>query len=114
MRFMIKLLYILPFISFAQTWVMHDNHKLLENKTYVVDSIIGNGNTLYFQCGSALKINLYVVNVKFATMRNLDSNCEKTNEVKIAPRAYVDNVRYPLKCIIINGGKIKPRLWQKD
>lgn len=113
MRFMIKLLYILPFISFAQTWVMHDNHKLLENKTYIVDSIIGNGNTLYFQCGSALKINKYVVDVKFALMRNNNGNdCPKSNHIKIAPRVYADNVRYPFKCIIINGGNIKPRLRQ--
>lgn len=107
---MIKLLYILPFISFGQTWTMTDNHKLLENQTYVIDSIIGNGNTLYFQCGSALKINKYAVNVNFATMRNINSDCERTNELKITPSAYIDNVRYPIKCFILNGGKVKPRI----
>ena len=103
------LIYILPFITFGQTWVMTDNHKLLENRTYVVDSIIGNGQTLYFQCGSALKINKYVVDVKFATMRNVNSRCEPTNQVKINQSAYADNVRYPDKCIIINNGKVKPK-----
>lgn len=101
MLFMIKLLYILPFLSFPQTWVMQYDHKLLPQQEYVVDSIIGNGKTLYLQCGSKLTIKKYAERVKFATMRYNYERCKPFNVIRVGKNIKAVKVVYPKKCIKI-------------
>jgi hypothetical protein len=103
---MIKLIYILPFLSFAQTWVMQHDHKLLPQKEYLVDSIIGNGHTLYLQCGSTLTINKYAERVKFATMRFTYERCRPNNTISLGKGFKAVKVVYSKKCITFKPSKI--------
>lgn len=86
----------------CQTWNMFDNHKLLPNRHYVIDSLIGNGNTLYLQCGSELTVRKYLERVKFATMRNVHERCSPINKINITKKTVAVKVVYPKKCITIN------------
>jgi hypothetical protein len=104
---MIKLLlYILPFMSVAQTWTMQHDHKLLPQKHYVVDSIIGNGRTLYLQCNSTLHIKHYAEHVKFATMRFTYERCRPNNTISLGKGFKAVKVVYSKKCITFKPSKI--------
>ena len=100
---MIKLIYILPFLSFAQTWVMQYDHKLLPDTNYVIDSIIGNGHTFYLACNATLTIKKYAENVKFGTIRYQSDNCENFNYIYITKKTELLKVRFPKSCIRIKG-----------
>jgi hypothetical protein len=98
---MIKLIYILPFLSFAQTWVMQYDHKLLPDTNYVIDSIIGNGHTFYLACNATLIIKKYAENVKFGTIRYTYERCKPFNVIKVSKNIKAIKVVYPKKCIRI-------------
>ena len=101
------LIFLLPFISFGQTWVMEADHKLLPYRAYEIDSIVGNGHTMYLQCGSTLKINKYAENVRFGTMRYTYDRCSPWNTVTFDKDAVVNKIAFPTECIKIQGVKLE-------
>jgi hypothetical protein len=80
---------------------MQHDHKLLPQREYVVDSIIGNRHTLYMQCVSVLTIKKYAERVKFATMRYTYERCKPFNIIKVPKNIKAVKVVYPKKCIKI-------------
>lgn len=97
------LILFLPLFGFAQTWHMQYDHKLLPQRAYEIDTLIGNGQTLYFQCGSELKINKHVENVRFLAMRKEYERCRPWNRVIFTDSTYFNNVRYAEECIKFQG-----------
>lgn len=81
------LILFLPFFGFGQTWNMEADHKLLPQRTYEIDSLIGNGHTLYFTCNTALKVRYHIENIKLHVIDST-SECNESNYLKIKSGKY--------------------------
>lgn len=89
---MTKLIYILPFITFGQTWNFDSSYKLPKNLSVTIDSLIGNGHILYLQCGSSLTVINHIENVKLYVMRDDNELCLDTNNVYVFRTTTANNV----------------------
>lgn len=98
------LIYILPFITFSQTWVFNYDYKIPPNLTVTIDSLIGNGHTLYFTCNTALKVRYHIENIKLHVIDST-AECNESNYLKIKSGKY-EGVKIS-DCIKVVG--FKPR-----
>lgn len=98
------LIYILPFLTFGQTWVFEHDYKIPPNLTVTVDSIIGNGHTLYFTCNTALRVRYHIENIKLHVIDST-AECNESNYLKIKSGKY-EGVKIS-NCINVVG--YKPR-----